>query len=57
MFIAVTPFVTGLYGSTGISVALYSAVQCAVGMTMGPIALHVSGKPELAHPTPDRLSR
>ncbi|HUZ80348.1 MAG TPA: TMEM175 family protein [Thermoplasmata archaeon] len=59
MFIAVTPFVTGLnglYGSTGVTVALYSAVQCAAGMTMGLIALHVSGKPELAHPTADRLS-
>ncbi len=59
MFIAVTSFVTGLnglYGSTEVSVALYSAVQCAAGVTMGPIALRVSGKPELAHPTADRLS-
>ncbi|MFZ0699731.1 MAG: TMEM175 family protein [Thermoplasmata archaeon] len=59
LFIAVTPFVTGLnglYGSTGVSVAVYSAVQCAAGMTMGLIALHVSRKPELAHPAADRLS-
>lgn len=57
MFIAVTPFVTGLdglYGSTGVSVALYSGVQCGAGITMGLISLHVSTRPELAHPLADR---
>lgn len=59
LFIGVTPFVTGLigsYGSSGVAVALYSAVQCAAGMTIGVIALHVSGKPKLAHPAADRRS-
>ncbi|MGD0718479.1 MAG: TMEM175 family protein [Thermoplasmata archaeon] len=58
LFIAVTPFVTGLdgvYGTTGIAVAIYSSVQCAAGITMAMIALHVSSTPWLAHPAADRL--
>lgn len=58
LLIGITPFVTGLdglYGASGIAVALYSAVQCGAGITIGLIALHVSTRVELAHPAGDSI--